>query len=390
MVSKKTNKSKITPNPVWETVYPYRTVDVFVGKKNKHTMDVIAGLAINGSATTTELAKFVIHWDKEYLGSGVKLSEISSQRGQAYYRRIVWAEHKKTGKKKLSEKNPTLLDLHYVRRVETIVNEKNKETQRYALTLKGCLVALGFDFSNKELKSFIDNASRTHIFFAFLKIIVNNTSISFVKKLFVKPIQAKIKKRVFVFNENDFVQIYSSNIANFISRKFYDIVHNAVVKSNETVIMYKNKPLEYIKSKNIPENVSLEDISFGDISLNDIREMKNVKRLMNNIIYNEKIEYADFDPLYAQEIRDELVSKYFPEDKNAEYFYRYSEHYEVGFLCMVFRQLHYAYYGAGELGIPKKHRKIRSNEKIVRKKDKLPKSMTGREYYNIQKEKGLI
>lgn len=361
MVSKKANKSKITPKFVWGTVYPYRTVDVFVGKKKKHTMDIIAGLAINGSSTTTELAKFVIYRDKEYLGSGVKLSEIPSQRGQSYYRRIVWAEHKKTGGKELSEKNPTLLDLYYVRRVETIVNKKNKEIQRYALTLKGCLVALGFNFSDKELKSFIDNASRTHIFFAFLKNVTNNTSISFVRKLFVEPIKLRIRKKLFVFNKNDFVQIYSSNIANFISKKFYSIIHFAVVKS--------------VKK---------------DIPLDEIKEMKNVNELMNKIIYNKKIEYADFDPRYTQEIRDELVSKYFPEDKDAEYFYRYSEHYEVGLLCMVFRQLHYAYYGAGELGIPKKHRKIRSNEKIVSENEKLPKSMTAREYYNQQKEKGLI
>ena len=223
-------------------------------------MDILAGLALNGSSSTRELATYIIKRDKDYTQNKVKFPTTVPKLQYAYYRRIAWSDYKKSKKTKLTTKNPTLLSLFYVQEMEQI-KTKHDFTYKYFLTLKGCLVALGFKFTNKELRRFINNASRIHIYFAFLEKIIKETSNQFVRKIFIEPIIDSIEKELFVFKKNDFIRIYSGNISTLTGLKFYEYVHNI-----------------------------LEESVQNDKDINDMKEMKFAKAVMNYALYDKKIE----------------------------------------------------------------------------------------------------
>ncbi len=65
----------------------------------------------------------------------------------------------------------------------------------YFLTLKECFFVLGFDFDDEQIIRFIKNVARNHLFFNFLKLTLEKTSLEFVKDIFLSPIKDLVKRK---------------------------------------------------------------------------------------------------------------------------------------------------------------------------------------------------
>ncbi|MCA2004139.1 MAG: hypothetical protein LDL06_05195, partial [Candidatus Nitrosotenuis sp.] len=153
------------------------------GKGQKRAFELIASLAVQGPSTTSEVAAFVLNTNYYRYHS-----ERQNTLRDEYNRIIQDRFEKKTGRRKIGKTFPGLIKNNYVLKTgEKIVVERSK-TRLYFLTLKGCFFALGFQFNDDELKDFLRNASRNHLFFAYLDRIANDTSVDCVKKLFIAPI----------------------------------------------------------------------------------------------------------------------------------------------------------------------------------------------------------
>src|SRR5437879_1228713 len=81
-----------------------------------------------------------------------------------------------------------------------VFNLKEDKSQgpnkKYFLTLKGCLLTMGYDFSDGEFEQFITNASRISLFFAYIHTTLRKTSVSFVKQIFFDPVRKLLKKNI--------------------------------------------------------------------------------------------------------------------------------------------------------------------------------------------------
>ena len=90
-----------------------------------------------------------------------------------------------------------LISKGYVTRVQNY--EKPKE---YLLTLKGCVLAVGYEFDDLDLNCFIENASKNHLYFAYINSILNKTSTSYVRKIFIDPIRDLLNQGIIQFDKN--------------------------------------------------------------------------------------------------------------------------------------------------------------------------------------------
>ena len=53
-------KSFVDEPILWDNEFPYGTVPIFIGKKAKNAMDLLASLELCGTATTTDIARYAI------------------------------------------------------------------------------------------------------------------------------------------------------------------------------------------------------------------------------------------------------------------------------------------------------------------------------------------
>jgi len=296
---------------ILESLFPKENVPVFVGKKMRYVQGIIFGLAINGPSTTFELSRTVLEHDLTYEYKDVRSSDVRKY-ATSFGRLIVGRERKKTGKKKLSSLYPGLIENGYVIQVGSKVNEKGLDVPLYFLTLKGCLLALSFNFNDQELKQFLNNAARNHLFFAYANLIQQKISLQLVKEIFVKPVQNII--------END--RLHLQEDLTFYFPNFAQACGNAILK----------RLMKIANKYNSDDSLPVGTFTFADPKKRD----NEIEELMKNNFY-----YAKPSPDWKHAI----LERYYKKDEDINFFYKYSEDQkEISLLYQVMQQIHFSYY----------------------------------------------
>ncbi len=294
----------------WKNLFNSKTIFVNKGKKNVHSLQILASLAILGHSTTREMAKFVIMQSKDY---PYHKPRDRDSRGieNMFLRLIDGRQSKRTGKKKYLEKYPGLESNHYVRKV----GKTKRKSNLYTLTLNGFLFALGFEFTEDDFKKMLDNAAKHHIFFAYVKKISDATSISFVKKIFLDPIKEIIIKNRISLDEN--IPFYFSNIAESIGRT-----------------------LDAVKGSDFD---SIDDDE-------DLERMQYISKIRKWTFYDDR---ATSDWYYA------MMDVFYSNKKDYKFFAKYSyDAMEKNMLYKIMEKIHLVFFADGGSYIPRRTQRI--------------------------------
>lgn len=295
---------------VFGTLYPSGTIPVFEGKKKEHVMEILYALAHLGPATTHEIASKVLPRDFEYRNYIKIPYSCIKKRGGIYYKLINGRIEKNKGKSRKVKEYSGLISEGYVVQTGYTINKKNHKIPLYFLTLKGCFVALGF--SSIDINKLINNSAKNHLYFAYLKSILEKTSISFVKMIFTDPIRDFIAKGRLSLKIED-ISYYFTMICESSYNIFFPHTKHAIYSfywNNTTSSIIKYPKTKYIET------------------------------LMDNTFYYEKPK---------EDWSDSLIEKYYPK-KEDEIFYRdYCDRdFESKLVYRIMAQLHHAYYLADE------------------------------------------
>lgn len=284
----------------------------------KHKKDILAGLAILGPSTVYSLSKYVIEAETEKLNFKFKSSKSKklkakgiSKRKDTYYK-IINDRHDD------GKLYPGLVSKGFVGHASP------SKKDLYFLTLKGCILSLGFKFGDDNLRTFIKNAASTHIFFAYVNKVLQNTSLEFINEIFIKPIKGLIEKNKINFDEE--IESFFSNISESIG--------NALSS----------------KIENIYKKLKDEDRIHDVTSVTDLAKFKEIKFLMNNTWYE----------IPTQNHRWEMkIHNYFYQKEQINFQYLGEEIFIdiQGFQLTwrIMREIHFAYYHSTNSNIPNRH-----------------------------------
>lgn len=359
---------------IWVTIYPPKSIDVFKGNKQENTVNLLGTLALIGNSNTTDIAKFL--YPKKFLNvkeksyefprdssdmvmTDLKLTHLDSLRNNLNLLlkgRLVITH----GGKKIRDdddnfkRHPNPVDLGYVVVTGSPKNKKGKFIPQYFLTLKGFLLILGYEFDVVDLKSIINNASKISKFFGFIKYVMDLTTISFVRDVFINPIR-KVLLRSDIF-EGGNLDFYFSNFADVISNslstkmKLIDKKNKEKIMNTNILYFYKKITPEYRKQYPFATTEDLISFKMRDEEDNYIPLFKKegIESLMDNVFY------------YENKKEDWYVSL-------TEYFYTRSE-LETSFLDLgceneqilidkVMQSINFTYHSLQGLPIPKTPRK---------------------------------
>lgn len=256
-------------------------------------------------------------------------------------RLIEGRQKKKTGRKKSLEKYPGLESNNYVRKVGIRKNEKGKKVNLYSLTFTGFLFSLGFDFQNKDFERFLLNASKHHLFFAYIQRISNSSSISFVKRIFLNPIFEMIRDGKIRLDGD--ISFYFSNIAEGIGRSLD-------------------------KSLYVFESVDDEE---------DEENLQFVRQIEKFTFYDDRPTH---DWSYA------MIDIFYSNDEDREFFEAYAHKgMEKNLLYKVMQKVHLVYFGYGGNFIPRRTQKIPSSKRWKKKQKLNPQYKSPRDYDSKRK-----
>lgn len=243
------------------------------------------------------------------------------------------------------------MDLEYVVITDTPENDKGKFIPQYFLTLKGFFLVVGYDLTHHELKLVIENASKISLFFCFIKKIMNETSISFVNEIFIKPIQTVLLRS----------DIFQGGDMNFYFSNFADVISNSLSKKMKTIdekmkqdIM--NKPDSYFSEKITSEFMKFHHTkSFSEL----IRIKKNleivdrddllyqfrvagIESLMDNVFYSSKPK---------EDWYESLIDYFYPTEESKILFLKFGNDSEKYLMNKVMYSLSqtYVFFGYGFL-----------------------------------------
>jgi len=327
----------------WENSFPSKTIFINKGKKTKHSLQIIASLALLGPNTTRELAKFTIKQSKNYPYSKPR-NQDSRVLEQTFSRLIKGQQKRKTGKKKSSEKYPSLESNMYVRKIGEKINEKGKKVNLYSLTFTGFLFSLGFNFKNDDFKKLLHNASRHHLFFAYVQKIADCTSIHFIKKIFLNPISEIIEEDKIRLDEE--ISFYFSYMAESIGRSL-------------------GKSLYVFDS--IDDDEDMEKLQF-------------VKHI-------QKLTFYDDRP--TSDWPHAMVDIFYPNNDDLDFFLEHAHlAMEENLLYKIMQKVHLVYFGYGGNYIPRRTQKIPSSKRWKRFQKYYPEYKNPRE--RDKKEKIMI
>jgi hypothetical protein len=317
----------------WENAFDSKTIFVNKGKKNIHSIQILASLALLGPSTTREISKFVITQSENYPHQ--KIRDIDSRIVEQMFLRLIdGRQSKKTGKRKSLEKYPGLESNYYVRKVG---KREERDSNLYTLTLSGFFFALGFDFNEENFKKFLNNAANHHIFFGYVKKISETTSIPFVKKIFLDPVREIIEKNRITLDEN--ISFYFSNIAESIGRKL------DVVKGSD-----------------------FEPIDDDE----DVERLHRIKEI-------EKWTY--YDDRATSDWYDAMIDIFYPNENEREFFVEYAhDGIEKNMLYKIMQKIHLVYFGYGGNSIPRRTQNIPVSSKWKEKVRWHPKYKNPRDY----------
>lgn len=221
------------------------------GKGKRHAFEIIASFAILGPSTTSEIERFVLD-SNYYQNNPVRKNTLRNK-----YNGIIRDRYeKKSGKKKLGKKYPGLIKNNYIIQTGSKIVVR-KKTPLYFLTLQSCFFVLGFDLDDKQLTCFIKNASRNHLFFNFLKLVIEKISLKFVKNIFIYPIKDLIQRKRINLNDDMYlnfwiiadtigITLYEKRKSLFICVKnFWNDPKFKQIEELRKMIIYDQNPREY-------------------------------------------------------------------------------------------------------------------------------------------------
>jgi len=326
----------------WNNILPYQTIPIFQGKKRKMVIDLLACLELMGPATTTELAKFLItsHYSQGQIEEMRK--DVIKQRAHHFWNHLLGFEKKKKGRKTVG-KYLGLINEEYVKIVGSKKSVKNKDVQIFFPTLKGHLVSLGYDFTDKELIQFIQNASKNSLYFAYLNDLCEKISLKFVKELFLNPIKKMIEQNRIRFDDD-----YRLN---------FDIITNTTaLKIRRTI----GKSWAEIHSYYNPKQ---EHLVTADYDL-----LKEIDLMIKNTWFD-----LQADPKWVSQ----LAELYYPTEEQKIFYSQLCDFSDGNLIYKVMREVHSNYYHSYEEKIPVKYKQkfpipIRRNRHIKEKPLKFP------------------
>ncbi|MCV0412198.1 hypothetical protein [Nitrosarchaeum sp.] len=297
---------------LWDNIFPYGTIPIFVGKKRKHVMDLLSALELRGASTTSELARFAIesHYSKGQIKEMGK--SLLTRRGHYYLNHLSGREKKKIGKKTVGM-YANLLKTNYVK----LIDSSKSNIGVYFPTLLTHLVSLGYVYTYDETCAFIKNASRNSLYFAFLYDIMNKTSFAFVKEFFLDPIKKMIKQNRIRFDD-DF-------------RLNFDIIASATALKIMEIIQRSEW---WIRSK-------------GDTNLKtgDLKLLKELDVLIQNTWFD----------LQNSKLLSKWVGLYYPTEEQKWFYSQHSDFSDAQLIYKVMREIHVNYYGSYGQKIPTKY-----------------------------------
>lgn len=340
--------------PIWTTFYSKNRVPIFVGKRYKHTMDLLAGLSVNGPCTTRDVAKYVLENTRSYEYRPVR--DLESGNLAKNYNNLI--NDRRASKKPWSWFG--LLSQGYVIKIAERLNEKNATTYAYTLTPKGCLVALGYRFNDDELTSFIKSATRNHMYFAYINNILAETSISFVKEIFFDPIYEIIKKDRISLDDD--IEFYFSNIAEAIGHALYQRYIKVLDADYDRIVKTVHDEIESDKRFDLVDTRDKLRLESSMISREYDRQTAG-----KSLPEDGEIEILMKKTFYAQINFDDWVDRmtnYFYPNEDDMIFHRdCSDKSDVRLLYRVMYNIHNAYFDALSVGTPKLTNRLPPNSK---------------------------
>lgn len=326
---------------VWSNSYNSKSVSILKGRGARHTVEIIAALSLLGPSTTREIAKFVLSNSPSYEYKPVHDKDASSLE-RRYYRRIYERSAKGPGKKKLPRKYPGLIKKGYVDKTKKNLNTKNREVPDYYLTLKGCFFALGFHFNDMELTSFLDNAAKNHLYFAYISKVMHETSLFFVKMIFVHPLQRLIERGRIVLDE-DFT-FYFSNIVESHGRELIDIIKEIIQTEQRG----------------------------GKFRLDKNRYFVQIQKLLKCTFYDKSPTSNWFDA---------MEEYFYPQDEDRDFFIDYSDKgIESNLLYRTMEAIHFGYFRGLESNVPQRTQKIPVSKSFKEHRRYYPEYKSPRDY----------
>jgi len=302
---------------LWTNHYPKRAVPILPGKGAQNYTNLMSALALNGQGTTHDFAKFVLKNSLAYTHHKKPRYNESRELGHRFRGLLKGTLRKKTGRRKYSKTYSGLISNGYAIQSGIILNQKSIEVPLYSITLKGCFFCWGFDYDRDELKLFIKNAARNHLLFAFLDELLIKTDISFVTRIFFSSIRYIIKQGKIFLDDN--ISFYFTNFAEAIGHAIYDELSTYVIGA----------------SANWPKR-----------KLDDYPDFKNFETLQSLVFYNNN-PGSDWSRA--------VIECYYKTDEELEFYFSYCDsRFDTRFFYKVMREIHFAYYGAFTLGVPKK------------------------------------
>jgi hypothetical protein len=307
--------SKLSKNDyIWLDFFQKNSISIFKGSKRKNVHDIILGLAINGPSTNSTLAKYTL--SKEYPSKNLEDYKNNLPLRTNEYHRLL---NGTKGRINLSKTK-------FIKQIETKLTEKKIKTGFYNLSPSGYFIALGLNYSDNELKLIIKNASAISLYFSYVNRIMEQTSLEFVKKIFIDPFKSVLS--MIIDFEKDLIFYYPN-----VSELTYRAVDAEIVK-----ILSKFSEAE-AKSE-----------------LVDTSEFIPIEFLMDETIYASKTK---------DDFHDFLIEHFYKNNRDIDFYREHSTDMEdLRLVTLVMKAVHFTYYESQGYKVPSK-----SRIKITRSKE---------------------
>lgn len=223
----------------------------------------------------------------------------------------------KTGGKELY-KYPGLVDHGFLKKIDIKKSMKNIDTNIWFPTLKAHIVTLGYNFNDSELIKFLNNASTNSLFFAYLKNLIDVTSIDIVKMLFLNPISELIKNGILDLN-------------NDLRYSLWLIPFQIGLEIEKTVIDMNNIIYHSDQKQEIKDKAS--------------SILKSIEVIMDNTWYDSSFSKWN----------EKMIDLYYRSDLEKIFYGFHSDSLDVHFVYNVMQYVHQSYYATYREKIPSKY-----------------------------------
>lgn len=189
-------------------------------RSKKNSIEIITALAILGIGTTRDLVTFILNKNKKIKRIKIQPSEIRTHTSSVIKR----LNDRQIGIKT----HPGLLSQGFIIKTAKSIEKHNPEM--YSLSFKGSILALGFNFTDIDIKRFINNSARISLFFSYLDDMINNTSLKFTKTIVIDPIRKLIQKGFIPLDDDDF-NVSFSTISDYCGREYFKMIEKQLIKN---------------------------------------------------------------------------------------------------------------------------------------------------------------